>query len=152
MDTSPPLARDAAPHVGGLPLLGRALEIQADPYAWWPRMAAEHGPVFRLTLPIPGRTWIALSGVAANALLARDGHRLFSQARTYPRAPAMLCTPTHPSITEGALQRHLRRTRSGDPGLRVRATPPAGWPAAGRRVRGGLSVRGRSSPRACTGS
>lgn len=122
MNAPLPPARDAAPHVGGLPVLGRALEIQADPYTWWPRMAAQHGPVFRLTLPIPGRTWIALSGLEANRLLATEGHRLFSQARTYPRAPAMLCTPTHPSITEGSLQRHLRRQIA--PGLVREAARP----------------------------
>jgi len=98
-----------APQVGGLPLIGSGLDLLRDPYRWWPRQYREHGPVFRVTLPIEGRTWIAMVGREANELLAREGQRVFSQKMTYPRAPEVLRTPNHPSITEGSLQRHLKR-------------------------------------------
>lgn len=98
-----------APHVRGLPLLGSALQILRDPYGWWPRQHRHLGPVFRLTLPIAGRTWIAIAGRDANELLAREGARVFSQVMTYPRAPEVLGTTLHPSFTEGPLQLHLRR-------------------------------------------
>jgi cytochrome P450 len=99
----------AAPHVPGLPLLGSALQILRDPYGWWPRQYRRFGAVFRVTLPIAGRTWIAIAGRDANELLARDGARVFSQVMTYPRAPEVLGTTLHPSFTEGPLQLHLRR-------------------------------------------
>lgn len=111
-----------APHVRGLPLLGSALQILRDPYGWWPRQHRRLGPVFRLTLPIVGRTWIAIAGREANELLARDGARVFSQAMTYPRAPAVLGTPLHPSFTEGPLQLHLRRQVA--PGFTRQALTP----------------------------
>src|SRR5690349_380652 len=99
-----------APHVrGGLPGIGQAIDLFRDPYGWWPRQYAAHGPVFRITLPIEGRTWIVIGGRDANALLAKDGHRVFSQALTYPKARQVLETGLHPSITEGPLQHHLRR-------------------------------------------
>jgi len=100
---------DCAPDVGGIPLLGPSLALFRDPYRWWPQQLEAHGPVFRMTLPIQGRRWIGLAGREANALLARRGHELFSQERTYPRAQKVPCTALHPSITEGPLQRHLRR-------------------------------------------
>lgn len=104
---SAPLAR-SAPRVRGLPFLGPALDLLRDPYRWWPRAYQDYGPVFRMNLPGDGQ-WIVLAGREANELLAHDGHRLFRQDLTYPRAPKVLGTPTHPSFTEGALQRHLRQ-------------------------------------------
>jgi cytochrome P450 len=104
---------DRAPDVGGLPLLGPSLALFQDPYRWWAEQARRHGPVYRLTLPIQGRHWIALAGQEANALLARRGQELFSQERTYPRARQILCTGTHPSITEGPVQQHLHRLIAG---------------------------------------
>ena len=57
-----------APHVrGGLPGIGSAIGIFRDPYGWRPRQYAAHGPVFRLTLPIEGGTWIVIGGRGANA-------------------------------------------------------------------------------------
>ncbi|MFV8750982.1 cytochrome P450 [Nannocystaceae bacterium ST9] len=102
-----PLAR-TAPQVRGLPVLGPALDLLRDPYRWWANQYLEHGPVYRLRLPGDG-TWFVIAGREANDLLALEGHRLFRQDLTYPRAPKVLGTATHPSITEGALQRHLRR-------------------------------------------
>lgn len=93
----------------GLPGLGAAIGLARDPYGFWLSQYRAHGPVFRLTLPIEGRHWLAIAGREANALMAREGHRLFSQKMTYPKAPRVLGTELHPSITEGALQRHLRR-------------------------------------------
>jgi cytochrome P450/CRP-like cAMP-binding protein len=104
---SMPLAR-TAPRVRGLPVLGPALDLLRDPYRWWARQYQEHGPVFRLRLPGDG-PWFVIAGREANELLAHEGHRLFRQDLTYPKAPAILGTKTHPSITEGSLQRHLRR-------------------------------------------
>ncbi len=98
-----------APEVAGLPLLGPSLDLLRDPYGWWPRQLRRHGAVFRMRLPTDGCTWIVLAGRDANELLATEGHRLFSQALTYPKAEKVLETPLHPSITEGDLQRHLRR-------------------------------------------
>ncbi len=98
-----------APLVAGLPLLGPSLDLLRDPYGWWPHQLRKHGPVFRMRLPTDRCTWIALAGRAANELLATEGRRLFSQALTYPKAEQVLQTPLHPSITEGDLQRHLRR-------------------------------------------
>lgn len=112
----------AAPQVPGLPLLGSALQILRDPYGWWPRQHRRFGPVFRLTLPIVGRTWIAIAGREANELLARDGARVFSQSLTYPRAPEVLRTELHPSFTEGPLQLHLRRQVA--PGFTRQALTP----------------------------
>lgn len=111
-----------APHVAGLPLLGSALQLLRDPYGWWPRQYRKHGPVFRLTLPIAGRTWTAIAGRDANELLARDGARVFSQQLTYPRAPKVLATELHPSFTEGPLQMHLRRQVA--PGFSRQALAP----------------------------
>lgn len=138
-----PRASDA-PHVPGLPLLGSALQLLQDPYGWWPRQYRRYGPVFRVTLPIEGRTWIAIAGREANALMAREGQRVFSQKMTYPKAEKVLGTDLHPSITEGALQRHLRRQVA--PGFSRQALAPHlpamaehlrrhvdGW-AAGRHI------------------
>jgi CRP-like cAMP-binding protein/cytochrome P450 len=102
-----PLAR-TAPRVRGLPVLGPALDLLRDPYRWWANQYLEHGPVFRLRLPGDG-PWFVIAGRDANDLLAQEGHRLFRQDLTYPRAPTVLGTTTHPSITEGSFQRHLRR-------------------------------------------
>jgi cytochrome P450 len=98
-----------APLVPSPPLLGSSFELLADPYRFWVRQYQQHGPVYRVRLPIEGRIWIALAGRDANAFLAREGHRLFSQAMTYPRAREVLGTSLHPSITEGELQLHLKR-------------------------------------------
>jgi CRP-like cAMP-binding protein/cytochrome P450 len=98
-----------APSVGGLPWIGPALQIFRNPYRWWVDQYQKHGPVYRLKLPTDRFTWIAIAGREANELLARDGHRLFDQAATYPKAPKVLRTDMHPSFTEGATQRHLRR-------------------------------------------
>lgn len=103
-----PLAK-TAPSVGGLPWLGPALQIFRNPYRWWAEQYQKHGPVYRLKLPTDRFTWIAIAGREANELLARDGHQLFDQAATYPKAPKVLRTDMHPSFTEGATQRHLRR-------------------------------------------
>lgn len=111
LTTSKPATQ--APDVGGPPLLGPALALYRDPYRWWAEQARRHGPVYRLTLPIQGRHWMALVGREANALLARRGQELFSQAETYPRAQRILCTATHPSITEGPVQQHLHRLIAG---------------------------------------
>lgn len=113
---------DTAPLARGLPGIGSAIDVLRDPYGWWPRQYLAHGPVFRLTLPIEGRTWIAIAGRDANELLAREGARLFSQKMTYPKAPKVLETELHPSITEGALQRHLRRQVA--PGFSRQAVEP----------------------------
>lgn len=102
-----PLAR-TAPQVRGLPVLGPALDLLRDPYRWWANQYLEHGPVCRLRLPGDG-PWFVIAGREANELLALEGHRLFRQDLTYPRAPALLGTTVHPSFTEGAMQRHLRR-------------------------------------------
>lgn len=115
-----PLAR-TAPRVRGLPLLGPALDILRDPYRWWARQYIELGPVFRLRLPGDG-PWFVIAGREANDLLAQEGHRLFRQDLTYPRAPKLLGTTTHPSITEGAFQRHLRRQIG--PGFSRQAADP----------------------------
>ncbi|MFO7562262.1 MAG: cytochrome P450 [Enhygromyxa sp.] len=98
-----------APKVGGLPFLGPALQILRHPYRWWADQYLKYGPVYRLKLPTDRHTWIAIAGREANELLARDGHRLFDQAATYPKARIVLQTDMHPSFTEGAVQRHLRR-------------------------------------------
>lgn len=98
-----------APSVGGLPFLGPALKIFRNPYRWWAEQYLKYGPVYRLKLPTDRFTWIAIAGREANELLARDGHRLFDQAATYPKAREVLRTDMHPSFTEGAVQRHLRR-------------------------------------------
>lgn len=102
-----------APSVGGLPVLGAGLQIFRDPYGWWPRQYRRHGPAFRLRFPGYDFAWTALAGLEANELLAQRGHELFSQERTYPRGKEVLGTHLHPSITEGALQRHLRRQLAG---------------------------------------
>ncbi|MCB9665093.1 MAG: cytochrome P450 [Alphaproteobacteria bacterium] len=111
-----------APLVRGLPGIGSGLQLLRDPYGWWPRQLQTHGPVFRVRLPIEGGTWIALAGREANELLAKEGHRLFSQAMTYPKAEKVLKTPLHPSITEGDLQQHLRRQVA--PGFSRQAAAP----------------------------
>ena len=92
-----------------MPGLGSALDLLRDPYGWWPKQYLRHGPVFRVTLPIEGRTWMVIAGREANELMARQGQRIFSQKMTYPKAQKVLGTELHPSITEGDLQRHLRR-------------------------------------------
>ena len=102
-----PLAR-SAPRVRGLPLLGPALALLREPYRWWANQYLEYGPVSRFSLPGDGE-WFMIAGREANELLALEGHRLFRQDLTYPRAPKVLGTTIHPSFTEGALQRHLRR-------------------------------------------
>ncbi|MCB9681616.1 MAG: cytochrome P450, partial [Alphaproteobacteria bacterium] len=102
-------AASQAPTVPGLPVLGNGLQLLADPYGWWPRQQRTHGAVFRLKLPQDRDPWTALVGREANQLLAREGHALFSQAMTYPKAREVLGTELHPSITEGDLQRHLHR-------------------------------------------
>jgi cytochrome P450 len=105
-----PLPRASeAPRVPGLPGLGSALALLRDPYGWWPTQYRRFGSVFRVTLPIEGRTWITIAGRDANELMARHGQRIFSQKMTYPKAEKVLGTDLHPSITEGELQRHLRR-------------------------------------------
>ena len=38
------------PVVGGLPILGNALEMAADPARFFVRCYREHGPVFRIKL------------------------------------------------------------------------------------------------------
>jgi cytochrome P450/CRP-like cAMP-binding protein len=123
----------AAPHVrGSLPGIGSAIDLFRDPYGWWPRQYAVYGPVFRMTLPIEGRTWIVIGGRDANALLAKEGQRVFSQKMTYPKASQVLATELHPSFTEGGLQHHLRRQVA--PGFsRQAAAPHLGTMAA--RVR-----------------
>lgn len=93
----------------GLPLVGSGAALFASPYQWWAEQYQRLGPVFRLRIPIEGGTWIAVAGREANALLASEGQRLFSQAMTYPRAQEVLGTSLHPSITEGDLQIHLKR-------------------------------------------
>ena len=98
-----------APSVGGLPFLGPALQILRKPYRWWADQYLQYGPVYRLKLPSDRFQWIAIAGREANELVARDGHRLFDQAATYPKARIVLKTDMHPSFTEGAVQRHLRR-------------------------------------------
>ena len=111
-----------APHVPGLPGLGSALQLLRDPYGWWPKQYRRHGSVFRVTLPIEGGTWITIAGREANELMARQGQRLFSQKMTYPKAEKILGTDLHPSITEGELQRHLRRQIA--PGFSRQALAP----------------------------
>jgi|GEM_PF-1480594 len=98
-----------APSVGGLPGLGPSLQIFRDPYRWWAEQYLRHGPVYRLKLPTDKAPWIVIAGREANELLAREGHRLFDQVATYPKAREVLRTDMHPSFTEGAVQRHLRR-------------------------------------------
>ena len=111
-----------APHAPSLPLLGSGVQLLRDPYRWWARQYQALGPVFRLEIPTDRFKWIAIAGREANELVARDGHRLFDQSLTYPRAKVGLKTPTHPSITEGKLQRHLRRQVS--PGFSRQAVSP----------------------------
>ena len=110
-----------APVAPGLPLIGAGLSLLKDPYGWWPRQLERHGSVFQLDLPTIGGRWIALAGVDANELLAKEG-TLFSQAETYPRATEVLGTSMHPSLTEGNLQRHLRRQVA--PGFSRQAAAP----------------------------
>jgi CRP-like cAMP-binding protein/cytochrome P450 len=119
--TSLPLAR-TAPRAPGPPLLGSALQLRRDPYRWWPKMFNELGPVFRVQLPTDWQPWIVIAGREANELLAKEGHRLFDQKATYPKAPKVLRTEYHPSFTEGALQRHLRRQVA--PGFSRQAADP----------------------------
>jgi CRP-like cAMP-binding protein/cytochrome P450 len=116
-----PLAR-TAPRAPGLPLLGPAFQLLRDPYLWWPKAYAKHGPVFRLKLPLEWTPWIVIAGRDANELMAKDGWRLFDQKATYPKAPKVLQTGYHPSFTEGALQRHLRRQVA--PGFSRQAADP----------------------------
>ncbi|MBL9023644.1 MAG: cytochrome P450 [Myxococcales bacterium] len=122
-NTSPLAPRSTqAPLVPGAPLIGSGLALFKDPYRWWARQYERFGPVFRVRLPIEGGVWTVLAGTEANALLARDGARLFSQAMTYPRAKDVLETPLHPSITEGELQVHLKRQIA--PGFSRHAATP----------------------------
>ncbi len=116
------LPAKTAPSVGGLPLLGPALKIYRNPYRWWAEQYQEYGPVYRMKLPTDRREWIAIAGREANELLARDGHRLFDQAATYPKAREVLRTDMHPSFTEGTVQRHLRRQVA--PGFSRQAAGP----------------------------
>lgn len=111
-----------APLAPGLPGLGSALSILRDPYGWWPQQYHRYGKVFRLSLPIEGRTWIAIAGREANELMAKRGQDLFSQKMTYPKAEKVLGTDLHPSITEGSLQVHLRRQVA--PGFSRQALAP----------------------------
>jgi cytochrome P450/CRP-like cAMP-binding protein len=111
-----------APSVGGLPWLGPAFALMRDPYRWWARQYQRLGPVYRLKLPTDREPWIAIAGREANELMARDGHRLFDQAATYPKAREVLGTDMHPSFTEGAVQRHLRRQVA--PGFSRQAAGP----------------------------
>lgn len=119
--TSLPLAR-TAPRASGLPLLGSALQLMRDPYRWWVKTYRELGPVYRVKLPLDWAPWIVIAGRDANELMAKDGARLFDQKATYPKAPKVLKTEYHPSFTEGALQRHLRRQVA--PGFSRQAADP----------------------------
>lgn len=115
-----PLASQS-PRASRIPLRS-ALQLLADPYQWWPRKYRELGPVFRLKLPNEWFAWIVIAGREANEFIAREGARVFDQKATYPRAPKVLRTEYHPSFTEGALQRHLRRQVA--PGFSRQAADP----------------------------
>jgi cytochrome P450 len=60
------------PVVRGLPVLGNALEMAADPARFFVRCYREHGPVFRIKLL--NKTYTVIAGVdAANFLGTREG-------------------------------------------------------------------------------
>ncbi|WP_181198235.1 cytochrome P450 [Enhygromyxa salina] len=98
------------------------MQLRSNPYRWWPEKYVELGPVFRVKLPTDWRPWIVIAGREANELVAKEGARLFDQKATYPKAPKVLETEYHPSFTEGALQRHLRRQVA--PGFSRQAADP----------------------------
>ncbi|PRP94784.1 cytochrome P450 [Enhygromyxa salina] len=118
--TSLPLA-STAPRASKIPLRS-ALQLRSDPYTWWPKKYLELGPVYRVAIPTDRKPWIVIAGREANELVAKEGAHLFNQKATYPKAPKVLRTELHPSFTEGALQRHLRRQVA--PGFSRQAADP----------------------------
>ena len=124
-----PLAR-TCPRVGRLPVFGPSFALLREPYRWWANQYLAHGPVVRFKLPTDRQPWIQIAGREANELFARQGHRLFDQAATYPKAKEVLKTEMHPSFTEGSVQIHLRRQVA--PGFTRHALVPhvdalSGW-------------------------
>lgn len=63
----------------GWPIVGRTLEILADPKGEVERMAARYGPVFRTR--VLGETGISLLGPDANEFVLCDRTRLFSSGQ-----------------------------------------------------------------------
>jgi cytochrome P450 len=97
------------PRASRVPVFGPSFALLREPYRWWANQYLAHGPVYRFELPNDRQPWIAIAGREANQLFAQQGQRLFDQAATYPKAKTILQTEMHPSFTEGAVQRHLRR-------------------------------------------
>lgn len=121
-------ARDA-PVVPGLPLLGSALDANADPCRFFATCHARLGPVFRIRYP--GKELLMIAGVEANRLFAQEGGRVFSAPETYARVSRELGTSSYPSALDGSAHRDLRRALA--PALSAQALDPF-LPAVARRV------------------
>lgn len=94
-----------APRLPGVPLLGNALQANADPCRFFLRGYQRCGPVFRVTYP--GRELVVLAGRSANALLARRVE-LFDAGATYARVTRELGTTTLPNAADGPAHARLR--------------------------------------------
>jgi cytochrome P450/CRP-like cAMP-binding protein len=107
------------PVAPGLPLLGAGLAAYRDPFRLFADAHLAAGPVFRVVYP--GRELTMIAGLAANELLARQGH-LFDMARTYRRVTAELGSDRYPNPHDGAEHRKLRRLLA--PSLSAQAVDP----------------------------
>ncbi len=116
------VVRDAslAPLVPGLPLLGSALDANADPCRFFGRCWQEHGPVFRVAYP--GQLLTMIAGLEANRLFAVEGTRLFDSAATYRRVTREMGTHRIPNCHDGQAHRDHRQLLA--PSLSAQALDP----------------------------
>ena len=101
----PPLAR-------GLPFVGNAVDMLRDPFSFFARAYHEHGPVFRYRMP--GRSAVALAGLAANELLSHgEADGLFSPGGFFDDFAAQLGSERIIIGAHGEQHRILRHSFKG---------------------------------------
>src|SRR4051794_41370357 len=86
-----PPKRNSLTHIPGdegWPIIGRTLDVLADPKGQVERMAAKYGPVYRSH--IFGETSLVLLGPEANELVLFDQAKLFSSAHGWGRILGLL--------------------------------------------------------------
>src|SRR3954465_5444426 len=86
-----PPKRNSLTHIPGdegWPIIGRTLDVLADPKGQVERMAAKYGPAYRS--PIFGETSLVLLGPEANELVLFDQAKLFSSTHGWGRILGLL--------------------------------------------------------------
>ena len=117
-----PPKRAALAHIPGdegWPIIGRTLEVLADPKGEVEKMAAKYGPVYRSR--VLGETSITTLGPEANELLLFDQTKLFSSSHgwgsilglLFPRGLMLLDFDEHRLHRRALSVASRRRWRSG---------------------------------------